>query len=404
MDEQNIPQPEQEPQQPQDILSHKPTVLEKYPFIKWLLPLFVLILIGAIGGLYLAGVQNKQSAIPQPTPTLVPSPTPDPIAEKEALIGKGYPITKWIENTNTRKLSIYPFFTGKLTETDIIVDAGGGGVGFGDADPVVSPDLKYTAYVDNETNNLWLLTNETLEKQKIITKDGRILISGWSPDSKKIVFFVYEGSFQGGIITDKPGLGFYLYDKDSGKSNKLPIDSFVSFIDNQRILVNSFDQPPKDHLIVFDIESFKESNDIVTDHLVQISITDDGKYWTYTYSYSDNSDKSMSRIIYAKFPDKEGTVIAQGGFADVQFPKISPRGTKIAYIKKAKDSKNFVDEVVWVYDTEEKTNKRFVDGRPENWANENILIFSTFDGSGGINGASKYYYINIDTGKTVEMI
>lgn len=68
--------PEQELPQPHDMLLRSPTFFEKYPHLKWLLPLLITLLL--LGGISMIILQSQKSnqVTQQITPTPMPSPTP----------------------------------------------------------------------------------------------------------------------------------------------------------------------------------------------------------------------------------------------------------------------------------------------------------------------------------------
>lgn len=327
---------------------------------------------------------------------------------------KGYPIVK-TEGENTKKLYIYSLSSKTKRLIDIPVAYGGGAAGLGQSDPWVSPDLFYTAFINKETGNLFLLSNETLEKKQVTTNGGIGFITGWSPDSKNILYSVGNDTIstriQGPIqypplkLTFKKILdsGYFIFNIDSGKTTKLyPVEYIEGFIDNENLLVRMTEQSYNDYLVVFNINSFEANYALVKEKFGfganQFNFTRDGKKWVFTLSRNPTTD---ANIIYADFPQKEGMQIDSGKWAEVQFPLISPKGTKIAYVKE----EGFVTPgtprfIVWSYLTADKTKKRLTQGKPELWIDETILIISDVNYD---KNEKEYYILDTESGKTEKM-
>lgn len=298
------------------------------------------------------------------------------------------------------ELHIYNVRAKSLTLVDKSIAWGGGFFGTGTLDPTVSPDLLYTIFFDSK-GNFYLLSNETREKRLIVNvENGDLaLVSGWSPDSKKIIFYVEE----------KPGIGFlprahasdfvvlkkfYLFDIDSGILTKLDFQPpFISFIDASHVLVGSSSDVSR----LINLQSFQFENITIknlTD--LQVNFSNDGKWWSFAHSKGDNSS-----IYYAQFPNTDGVLIDSGAYADVQWPTFSPDNTKIAYEKaegEVGEKSGIPKTRIWIYDVSNKTKKSYVLGKPERWIDEKRLIVS------GIGGVDKNLYIlHIDSGQIEQM-
>lgn len=322
---------------------------------------------------------------------------------------QGYPIAKVASGENTRKLFIYSLTKNELEDLGVQIDGGGGGAGSGVTDPTPSPNLYYTTYIDRSTNDLWLVSNDTLEKRQI-TNDGHVsYISGWSPDSKSVVYRNDDINFQGiGSPQSQkydPTLlpGFHLFNIETGKDTYLyPITSFEKFIDNDNIMVRSNDEP--DIPYIFNISGFKSDRDRIKDTFGygtgQFNFSPDGKKWTFILSTHPTDDNS---IVYADFPSKKGITIDSGGWTDTQWPIISPGQDKIVYQRQ----EGFVAEgepkfTVWIYDINSKNKKKYMDGSPETWAGNDKVIVRNGNGKESIND-SDYYILDLKSGQQTKI-
>ncbi|RJP45894.1 MAG: hypothetical protein C4584_02655 [Armatimonadetes bacterium] len=321
---------------------------------------------------------------------------------------KGFPI---IDN-NTLNLYIYSFAQNKLLDTKTTVDHQGFSAGLGSSTSLQSPNLFYTAFIDKD-KNLWIQSNETLEKTQITKNSLTYYISGWSPDSKKLVYWIAsdkdiqsrkrEG--MGGPVWEGkekfnknhyPG-GFYLLDIENRRTQNLyPLTDFETFIGNDKILVSGGDD--RDRLIIFDYTTFEADYSIKDTFgfgANQFNISPDGTQWTYTLSRNPTED---ANIIFAPFPDKEGTQIDSGRWADVQFPIFSPSAKKIAYIKReGYISSGHPREMTWVYDIASKTKSGHIQGEPTAWVDENTIVVRNNDHTSNI---TSYYLLDIASGQS----
>lgn len=306
---------------------------------------------------------------------------------KPASTKKGYPIY----DSKTNELSIFLIDSKELKNTGKKTSWGSGASGFGSTDSIASPDLLYTAYIDKESQELKLLSNETFTDVVLSTPGEKVsYISGWSPDSKKIIYYIDQQT----LATRKTGMmpwegkekfnkklnpGFIIFNIETGERESLyPVAYFISFIDNNRILVKAGeDEFMGKRLIVFDFSTFEADYSFVKEEFGyganQFTFSENGKKWTYTLSRKPTED---ANIIYADFPNKEGVDIDSGGWADVQFPYISPSGSKIAYWKKeGYVSDGVLRFTVWIYDEKSKLKEKYAEGMIMGWIDENRLIY-----------------------------
>lgn len=320
----------------------------------------------------------------------------------------GVPIPTKQNANNQRSFSIYSVATGKLQKINKDIDAGGGGLGLGSSDPLSSPDLLYTAFIDRDSNNLYLLSNETLEETQITKNGGVSYINDWSPDSTKIVYNIGADSIesrmqgQGGppnkaTFSKVSQPGFYIFNIETGENTLLyPISYVEGFIDNNRLLIKPNDQFFQDKLITFNTQSFEANYTVSSEKFGfgegQYDFAPDGKKWTYTLSRNPTTD---ANIIYTDFPNKEGETIDSGNWADVQFPKFSPSGKKIAYWRQeGYAGEGIPNMTVWVYDTASKEKKRYADGYLVQWIDENSLLYKKVDVP---SNATTYFILDLSS-------
>lgn len=368
--------------------------------------IFILIAIAGAGTYFLAN-QNKQASFVQSSasPTLAVASWQKPSSSQ-----KGYPVVKPTnKNSLYGELYIYSLSTKELRQVDKEVQYGSGGDS-GSSNPIPSPNLLHTAFIDT-SSNLWIISNETLEAKKVTQTGGVNFISGWSPDSTKIIYQIFEDTIGiradgfGGLPQMKeqfnPNLdfGFFVLDIDLGTTKKLyPLESFQEFIDKYKVLVLH-----NDNLIIFDINTFEADYNFVKEKFGfganQFDISSDGKKWTYTLSRNPTDD---ANIIYTDFPQKEGEVIDSGDWTEVQFPKISPSGKKIAYAKRTGYIEPGIPNfAIWVYDATSKSKLKYnVEGFPEHWVDEQTLIVRASDASKMENA---WYIVDLLTGSAAKI-
>lgn len=290
----------------------------------------------------------EDSAIEDKTNT---EPTTGSIFEKTEPIENWEPLTSNTKafpyvDRDTRNLSLWRVDDKKLHDTGLKVLWGGGEAGKGNVEPLVSPDSLFTVFGAQEDKSLWLLSHETQEKKKISPDGVEVnLITDWTSDGKYIIYHVKEESFifdgmgrYEGIVKfrEQEYSGFLAFNTITGKTIKLsPVTYVETAIDDTKLLVRTVYNG--EQLITFDIETFEADFDILSDiypfGVSQFEFSKDGSNWTYTYSKNPTDD---ANIAYGKFPSKkdEMKLLDSGVWAEVQWPKISPDGTKLMYQKK----------------------------------------------------------------------
>lgn len=367
---------------------------QKAPIAKktLLLALFVFVLL--LTSFFFFSNRSEIAQPSQPKDPQTPTTSESATYAKPASTKKGYPFS-YRENSTvqTPVLAIYSLSDNKMHYfTDITLGGSGANLGRGISEPVPSPDLLYSVYIDNKTNNVWLTSNETFEKVAV-TDNGKVsFISGWSPDSKRFIYYVSDhtitletqgyGGYQEEKVTFDKNLqsGFFLFDIDSGQTTHLyPVDYMLGFIDNSRLLVQSTETD--DRLIVFDVDTFEADFGYVKEIFGfgagQYDFTSDGKKWTFTLSNNPTTD---ANIMYADFPQKTGIKVETGNWADIQNPHFSPDGTFIAYDKKSGEIQpGFPRTLITIYNTVDKSIKSYAEGSVKQWVTNNEIIISRYN-------------------------
>jgi hypothetical protein len=311
---------------------------------------------------------------------------------------QGYP--DW----NDGKLGIFDISNKVLKSTNISVAWGSGEHEKGETTPKPSPDLLYTAYIDTNTRDLWIMSNESLEKIKVPNSQNVDYITGWSPDSKVLVYYFFPRtvtSAKDGMIVDfeiaekfnKNAMsGFYAMDIKTGVQTKIsPVDNVVAVLSNSEIITRI----REDKLVIFDFENFTADYSSIKGTFGfgpgQFNFSRDSSLWTFIGSNTPTDDMYITK---AEFPNKQGTIIDAGGWADVQWPILSPDGKKVAY-QRAEFSDKFKSNIaaLWLVD-DSKIPEKLGMGRPLAWVdNDNLIIDQTIDVAGRMASSKALFNI-----------
>lgn len=335
--------------------------------------------------------EQPTSTTTQPTNTTSTTET----AWKElASAQKGFPVRNTDSGEKDNVVKFYSLATKKVvTLKNAKLGYGGGAAGQGTSDPLASPNLLYTAYIGDD-QNLWLVSHET-QKTKQLTSDGFVsYINDWSPDSKKIVYYVepdtiakrnniphgYSEKLDFKLQKSK---GFYEFNVTTGEDTPLTaIEYSEGYIDNNTLLVKQDSE--SETLITFDTKKLTANQGIVKQKANfgtgPYDFSSDGKLWTYHDAVDvKNPTEGEVRILVGSFPGVASTVVDSGSWADLQAPHFSPDAKKIAYEKSTGlNSEGVPNSSVWVYDMAAKTKTEYSKGRPLQWTdNKTVLIEQT---------------------------
>jgi hypothetical protein len=377
--------------------------------------IFVLLLLavalGVIGTLFYFHLKT-----PSQPQTLVQTPiiSPTPIASFQPISssGKSYPIIKtYRQPANPATLELY-----QLTQPIGIIGTpiklgvyGGGSLGQGENNPLVSPDLGKIAYFGQD--GLHITTGDGKQNQLISDqiKDG--YFTGWSHDSKKLLVYgqpvlksPFPSSYDGygvGSDPDHPldyegyASSFYLVDTEKGTIFGLSnLADVRGWIDNDHLLITKPDSKTE-NFTTYSVKADGYKADIPNlDSYFgfQESFSQDGKKWAITLANTgdNSSNSSFSRIVLADFPKIEGNLIDSGTWAEVQQPVISPDGTKVAYVKNSQTA-------FWQNGQTKTLVSNSTNSRPIIWADETHFIYNVWANS--TSNASIYLY-ETESGKT----
>jgi len=316
---------------------------------------------------------------------------------------QGYP--NWTEN----KLGIYDISNKNLKSTNIEVEAGSGAMDLGETTPEASPNLLYTAYIDRNTKDLWIMSNETLEKVVVPNTQNITYITGWSPDSRTLVYYFAPRnitSAKDGMMVDfdvvekfdsNAEYGFFALEVETGQITHIkPIDNVVAVLSYSEVLTRF----QENKLVIFDFKNFTADYGTIEDTfgfgVGQFNFSKDSSVWTFSGSQNPTEDMY---IVKTEFPNKTGTVVDAGGWADVQWPILSQDGKLIAYQRSefSDEFKTNMDALWWI-NAEGKPEKLTM-GRPLAWVDKDTLIIERSVMFGGKLTAEKALF-HIPTKKT----
>lgn len=336
--------------------------------------------------------------------------------EKLASSEKAFPIQTYKDKNSPGVWKLYSLSKNKLLSLDTVelTPNGGSYAGSGSSDPIASPNLLYTAFVGKDSN-LWLLSNETLQTQQLTTTGFVGSIIGWSPDSTKITFNHAQDTIANRTnvphapttskLSFKPqsDVGLHQISVETGDTTPLAaIEYSDGYINNDTLLVRP-DSDSASRLIVFntktleaDQSSIKLQPNFGTN---QFSFSRDGKKWAYLNSLDPQQPTEGGvTIVFGSFPQTASTVIETGSWAELQWPRFSPNGTKIVYQK----SEGYIGEgvpkeTVWIYDIAKKTKAKYAEGAPERWLDDSTILVKP-QGKDGFS-LSSFILLDINTKK-----
>lgn len=341
------------------------------------------------------GNRSQSNRSPRASPSVLPQPSSMAKWQLPKSTVKAYPFY----DRKIDKFVMYQLGNGKKLISDKYGDYGGAS-GWGTSSFVVSPNLLYTAAIEKQTNNLYVVSNETLERALISKGGTAVYVSGWTPNSKKLIYYISQEEMgMGGpavVIYDRTiEPGFYLFDLESGSSTKLfPIKYFEHMIDNDRALI----RPSSDsnYLAIFNFHNFTTDFAAIKDEFRfgsgQFNFSPDSRYWAFLYNKGNTTTDGM-QLIFGKFPNIHGTVVEDSRWVDAQSPIISPDNQSIAYIK---------SENVVVYTVTDKVVKIHMPGRPMMWIDSQTLVVQSYETTPTMSLAH-YSLLNINTDQVTKM-
>ncbi len=288
---------------------------------------------------------------------------------------------------------------------NIEVGWGGGSYGLGNSDPIASPDNQKIAAIEGGTGNLLLITADGKQQIRVSNKINVSYISGWSPDSNKLIVYATAPTIKSLFVPEGPvpedsiplvqklspgslATGFYLVDLNTNQIEHLSYldgSNFISWVDADHILLNLEYSGKK--YVVLNLKTHEANAELVGKALdpyfgEQISFSSTGEMWALTLAPTElmNGESSESNIVLAAFPSITGEVIGEGKFAQVQGPHISPNGKKVVFQGyDVANGPNFV----YYYDGIETV--RLFEGLPRKWVNDDKFIYTVSSQVGATN-------------------
>lgn len=285
--------------------------------------------------------------------------------------------------------------------TDISdISYGSGSSAYGSSDPSSAPDFKKLAYIDKDSK-LHLLTADGKVDIKVSDQLAASFISGWSPDSNRLIFYTYAPTMYESVFPSYPGAepekqitfdrnqpesGFYLLDVEDQSVSYLGIfngTEFGSWIDNSRVMLK-LDTYGQEKFLVFDLDAYSVDAEILEGDLekdfgTQFVFNDDGKKWALTWHGGTDTTDSAS-IILADFPSVKGKELMKADFAQIQGPVISPDGNQVAF-----RGYDIVNGPQFTYLYDGKTVERVAEGYPRGWIDNSQFIILRTDPSHATN-------------------
>lgn len=394
---------------------------------KWVIAIIGMALIG-FGVGYLANsfivTTPPSSSIPQPTENAVVVPSTEgfdfePFSDN---LTQNFPV-----NVNN---ILYSFSVedGSVKEIKKNVGSLGGSLGYGTFGYLFSPDLTKVAVID-EDNNLTIHSSDGSQVREIESSLNAYALTGWSPDSTKLIISamgsptIIDGYIPNGPVDPDTILeeqtfekssvanGFYLLDLDNGTTSYLGVLDGIQvydWIDNQTLLLFSPNYP-NEMYFSFNLQTYTSSSNLtdVFDGLfsTQTSIARDTstKKWALGIS-PDGIDEqdATSRVVLATYPSIEGEVIAEGRFASVQSPHISPDGKKVLYRKyDVLNGPNYIELYM------NGQSQRLFEGLTLAWVDDNRFIYGVYpkgeENNSNDGAAEKYYQYDLTTRQSTLM-
>lgn len=208
----------------------------------------------------------------------------------------------------------------------------------GTTGPLVSPDQKRIAFTRD--NDLWILELATMSPTRA-TKVGRphtnqlasvfVLLTSWSPDSRKILYYVEKGEIEDPDSTGpelklrKAPYGDHIYDleKQNSLATFLP-GEFLAWLPDGDFLLKKGE-----------LENAQLMRVHPGDKAGRLVVSETGDYGQVKLS-PDGKQLMASRgpeIVRINVVEGIMSVLAKGTWAEFQWPDYSPSGTHFSYLK-----------------------------------------------------------------------
>jgi hypothetical protein len=208
----------------------------------------------------------------------------------------------------------------------------GGTMGMGSTRPLLSPDGRWLAYLDRR--RLRVADLDGREKLQRVTEDREIsmLLSGFTPDSSALFFHASEiFGMEGSEHPLPPGLdaGFHRLRLEAREREALPsLSSFEAFTHDGRVLYFA-EQDRTTRLMQVELggEPRELQSTTMPYGYSQISVAGD------RIAYVRHPSSGISQVVASRLDGSDLVELGpQGKFAQLQWPMITPDGTRVAYI------------------------------------------------------------------------
>lgn len=410
-------------------------VIQKPEVPKWLV-LVLMLLLGILGGFGLRGSLEtpKTTEIAETSETG----TQVQVNDSEQTSDEVSTQVQFFAPETTKRLSFPATKEGVLhlvsTEPgDLVipyaapVSWGGGWLGHGTTDPTASPDLTKIGLI-TKAGEFRVVNSEG----KLIMSAGSALkadyVTAWAPDSSGVIFHVttptlYDSFVPMGPVPEdqipqnpsfQPGQGvsgFYWVDLVNKKISLLaPLDqaNVLEWVDHDRLLVSIQPQgSSKEIFATFNLQTYQADAapyKPVFENLFgpQMSFGALGKKWALSVHHNANGGAGTEtvKIVLADFPSLTGTTIAEGAFAMIQQPILSPDETKVIY-----QGHDVVNGPNFTYYFDGQKAEKLFEGIPVAWIDNQSFIVANFNPefSSNLNHATKYFKYDVTTKKTTEL-
>ena len=232
----------------------------------------------------------------------------------------------------------------KLLEFEQDLDAA---MCYGSTRPEPSPNQEWLALI--EKNDLWLLNIATGSRLRV-TQVGKqsderfasvlVRIVGWFPEGDGVLFYVTHGLLEDvegereDLLIRPEAYGFYLYDLNTSSKAQVTIPYCVeSLLPSRQLLVRNEDSwygpllryAPR----TGGLEGIAEGGS----HYSQLTTDSSGQ--RLLASITQKADPEKSQIVLIEVATrKQAALTPSGDFAEYQWPRFSPAGNKIAYLRR----------------------------------------------------------------------
>lgn len=272
---------------------------------------------------------------PDPTATAVPDPTPVATAPVErpapprTVPAPPAPPRPFVFSRMTKNsLELYmPVAGGAPRKLGLRVDPEGGTMGLGHSEPALAPDGQTLAYLQGGKLSIRRLDDDS--QPSVISKHSSrnvyTLITGWSPDSQRLLFYLGEVSSEHGIPLPRGvQAGFYLASLPDWKVEPVAgLTSFSAWLPDSRDVLAGRGIDLSATLLRDAIDA-PQGGLVLPAHFdfTQLSVHgDDIAYGTGT------------KLVRSKLDGSDLTDITPSGqFAQYQWPLFSPDGVRVAYM------------------------------------------------------------------------